>query len=54
MAKGGSARAEAMAAIAGTVAQTGAASSYEAVILLTPAEIAGAANTTIDYAPPGS
>ena len=45
---------EAMAAIAGTVAQTGAVSRYETVILLTPAQIDEAANMTIDYTPPGS
>ena len=45
---------EAMAAIAGTVAQTGAVSRYETVILLTPAQIDDAANMTIDYTPPGS
>lgn len=45
---------EAMAAIAGTVGQTGALSSYETVILLTPAQIDEAANITVDYSPPGS
>ncbi|KRF34430.1 GYD domain-containing protein [Nocardioides sp. Soil805] len=45
---------EAMAAIAGTVCQTGALSKYETVILLTPAQIDEAANMTIDYTPPGS
>jgi len=45
---------EAMAAIAGTVGQTGALSRYETVILLTPAQIDDAANMTIDYTPPGS
>ncbi len=44
---------EAMAAIAGTVGQTGALSSYETVVLLTPAEIDEAANMTVDYTPPG-
>ena len=44
---------EAMAAIAGTVGQTGALSSYETVVLLTPAEIDQAANMTVDYTPPG-
>lgn len=44
---------EAMAAIAGTVGQTGALSSYETVVLLTPAEIDKAAEMTIDYTPPG-
>ena len=43
-----------MAAIAGTVGQTGALSRYETVVLLTPAQIDEAANMTIDYTPPGS
>jgi uncharacterized protein with GYD domain len=45
---------EAMAAIAGTVSQTGALSNYETVVLLTPAQIDAAANMTVDYSPPGS
>jgi uncharacterized protein with GYD domain len=45
---------EAMAAIAGTVGQTGALSSYETVVLLTPAQIDEAANMSVDYTPPGS
>ncbi|WP_457207791.1 GYD domain-containing protein [Nocardioides sp. P5_C9_2] len=45
---------EAMAAIAGTVCQTGALSKYETVVLLTPAQIDEASHMTIDYAPPGS
>ena len=45
---------EAMAAIAGTVGQTGAISKYETVVLLTPAQIDQAANMTVDYTPPGS
>ena len=45
---------EAMAAIAGTVGQTGALSKYETVVLLTPAQIDEAAKMTVDYAPPGS
>ena len=45
---------EAMAAIAGTVGQTGALSKYETVVLLTPAQIDDAANMTVDYSPPGS
>src|SRR3954454_23397475 len=45
---------EAMAAIAGTVGQTGALSKYEAVVLLTPAQIDEAAKLTVDYTPPGS
>ena len=43
-----------MAAIAGTVGQTGALSKYETVVLLTPAQIDEASNMTIDYTPPGS
>ena len=45
---------EAMAAIAGTVGQTGALSKYETVVLLTPAQIDEAANMSVDYSPPGS
>src|SRR3954451_2072970 len=45
---------EAMAAIAGTVGQTGALSRYETVVLLTPAQIDEAANMTVDDTPPGS
>ncbi len=45
---------EAMAAIAGTVGQTGALSKYETVVLLTPSQIDDAANMTVDYSPPGS
>ncbi len=45
---------EAMAAIAGTVGQTGAVSSYETVVLLTPAQIDEASNLAVDYSPPGS
>ena len=45
---------EAMAAIAGTVGQTGALSRYETIVLLTPAQIDEASNLTVDYAPPGS
>ena len=44
---------EAMAAIAGTVGQSGALSKYETVVLLTPAQIDQAANMTVDYTPPG-
>ena len=44
---------QAMAAIAGTVGQTGAISKYETVVLLTPAQIDEAANIAIDYTPPG-
>ncbi len=45
---------EAMAAIAGTVGQTGAVSRYETVVLLTPAQMDTAANTKVDYSPPGT
>lgn len=45
---------EAMAAIAGTVGRTGALSSYETVVLLTPAQLDEASKMTVDYAPPGS
>ncbi len=45
---------EAMAAIAGTVGQTGVVSSYETVVLLTPAQIDEAATMSVDYTPPGS
>jgi uncharacterized protein with GYD domain len=45
---------EAMAAIAGTVGQTGVLSSYETVVLLTPAQIDEAAGMKLDYSPPGS
>lgn len=44
---------QAMAAIAGHVSQTGALSSYETVVLLTPAELDEAANMTLEYTPPG-
>ena len=45
---------EAMAAIAGTVGQTGALSRYETIVLLTPAQIDAASNLTVDYTPPGT
>ena len=45
---------EAMAAIAGTVGQTGALSKYETVVLLSPAQIDEAADLKIDYSPPGT
>ena len=45
---------EAMAAIAGTVGQTGAVSRYETVVLLTPAQLDEAARMNIDYSPPGT
>lgn len=41
------------AAITGTSTQTGAVSRYEAVILLTPAQIDGAVTMTIGYTRPG-
>jgi uncharacterized protein with GYD domain len=45
---------EAMAAIAGTVGQTGVVSKYETVVLLTPAQMDEAASINVDYSPPGS
>ena len=45
---------EALAAIAATVGQTGALSSYETVVLLTPQEIDEAMTMSVDYSPPGS
>jgi len=45
---------EAMAAIAGTVGQTGAVNSYETVVLLTPAQLDEASHMTVDYTPPGN
>jgi uncharacterized protein with GYD domain len=45
---------EAMAAIAGTVGQTGALRTYVTVVLLTPAQLDEASKTTVDYTPPGS
>jgi uncharacterized protein with GYD domain len=45
---------EAMAAIAGTVGQTGALSRYETVVLLTPAQLDEASRMNIDYSPPGT
>jgi uncharacterized protein with GYD domain len=45
---------EAMAAIAGTVGQTGALSKYETIVLLTPEQIDEASNLRVDYTPPGS
>jgi len=43
----------AAAALAATVGATGALSSYETVVLLTPEEIDAAVKQTIDYRPPG-
>jgi uncharacterized protein with GYD domain len=45
---------EAMAAIAGSVGQTGAVSKYETVVLLTAAQLDEASNMTVDYTPPGT
>ena len=42
------------AAIAATVGAAGALSSYETVVLLTPAEIDEAVKKTISYRPPGT
>ena len=42
------------AAIAATVGASGALSSFETVVLLTPAEIDDAVKKTISYRPPGS
>jgi uncharacterized protein with GYD domain len=44
---------EAMAAVAGTVTGTGVLSSYETVVLLTPAQMDAAAGLPVDYTPPG-
>jgi uncharacterized protein with GYD domain len=41
-------------AMAGAVSTSGAISSYETVVLLSPSEIDEAMNLTVDYAPPGS
>jgi uncharacterized protein with GYD domain len=40
-------------AIAGTVGASGAVSSYETVVLLTPEEVDEAMKKTVTYAPPG-
>ena len=45
--------AETMAAVAGTVGSTGALSSYETVVLLTPDQLDAAAGMSVDYTPPG-
>ena len=42
------------AAIAATVGSSGAISSYETVVLLSPAEVDEAMKMAVDYAPPGS
>ena len=41
-------------AMVGAVMSTGALSSYETVVLLTPDEVDRALNLSVDYAPPGS
>ena len=41
-------------AMAATVAASGAVSSYETVVLLSPEEVDDARNITVDYSPPGS
>jgi uncharacterized protein with GYD domain len=41
-------------AMAATVGSSGAISSYETVVLLTPAEVDEAMKVAVDYAPPGS
>ena len=43
----------AAAAVAATVGAAGSLSSYETVVLLTPAEIDAAAKKTVKYRPPG-
>jgi len=43
----------AAAAVAATVGASGSLSSYETVVLLTPAEIDAAAKKTVKYRPPG-
>ena len=41
-------------AMAGAVGVTGALSSYETVVLLSPEDVDRAINLSVDYAPPGS
>jgi uncharacterized protein with GYD domain len=41
-------------AMAGAVASSGAISSYETVVLLSPSEVDKAMDVTVDYAPPGT
>ena len=41
-------------AMAGAVSTSGAVSSYETVVLLSPADIDEAVDLTVDYPPPGS
>jgi hypothetical protein len=40
--------------MAAAVASSGAISSYETVVLLSPSDVDQAMNVTVDYAPPGS
>lgn len=44
---------EAMAAVAGTVTSTGAVSSYQTIVLLTPEQMDAAADLVVEYTPPG-
>ena len=41
-------------AMAGAVGTSGAMSSYETVVLLSPSEVDNAMNVAVDYTPPGS
>lgn len=41
-------------AMAAAVSTSGAVSSYETVVLLSPSEVDEAMNVTVDYTPPGS
>lgn len=41
-------------AVAAAVSTSGAVSSYETVVLLSPSEVDTAMNVTVDYKPPGS
>ena len=41
-------------ALAAAVSTSGAVSSYETVVLLSPSEVDEAMNVTVDYTPPGS
>ncbi|MGN6130375.1 MAG: GYD domain-containing protein [Nocardioidaceae bacterium] len=41
-------------AMAAAVSTSGAVSSYQTVVLLSPAEVDEAMNVTVDYTPPGS
>ena len=44
---------EVMAAVAGTVASTGALSGYKTTVLLTAEQMDAAADMSVDYTPPG-